>query len=179
MWKPVLIVRTVVFSLLLGAISALTVVPASAQSSLPEDLFAFSAGARFVEKPADADYADMAYTPYALIDETASTDTRAEGSKVATYVLELPEQIEIATIAFDTGGMANPDKSVRHNEAACRRLLLHFLAMVALPPTSAADRNLHSRRLCPAGSFLGDFRTPPGARNSSRLQTVRLWRRIQ
>lgn len=79
----------------------------------PEDLFAFSAGARFVQKPADADYADMAYTPYALIDETAFTDTRAEGGKPAVYVLELPEQTEIAGIAFDTGGMTNAEKSVK------------------------------------------------------------------
>lgn len=86
---------------------------AAGSSPPPEDLFAFSAGARFVQKPADADYADMAYTPYALIDETAYSDTRAEGGKPATYVLELPEQTEIASIAFDTGGMSNPEKSVK------------------------------------------------------------------
>jgi outer membrane protein OmpA-like peptidoglycan-associated protein len=78
-----------------------------------EDLFAFSAGARFVQKPADASYSDMAYTPYALIDETDYTDTRAEGGKPATYVLELPEQTEIARIAFDTDGMTNAEKSVK------------------------------------------------------------------
>ncbi|OKP76384.1 hypothetical protein BTE77_16330 [Ensifer adhaerens] len=31
----------------------------------------------------------------------------------------------------------------------------------------------HSHRLWPSGSFLGDFRTPAGARNRSRLPTVR------
>lgn len=40
------------------------------------------------------------------------------------------------------------------------------------PPTPAKIRNPHSYRLCPAGSFLGDFRTPAGARNSSRKPTV-------
>ncbi|MCO5090897.1 OmpA family protein [Bosea sp. (in: a-proteobacteria)] len=79
----------------------------------PEDLFAFSAGARFVQKPADADYADMAYTPYALIDETPSSETRAEGGKPATYVLELPEKTELSLIAFDSAGMGIPEKSVR------------------------------------------------------------------
>ncbi|GGF44722.1 hypothetical protein GCM10011321_39090 [Youhaiella tibetensis] len=87
--------------------------PAVAQTPAPEDLFAFSAGARFVAKPDDADYADMAYSPYALIDETAFTDTRAEGGKAAVYVLELPEQTEIDSLAFDTGGMSNPEKSVK------------------------------------------------------------------
>ena len=33
-------------------------------------------------------------------------------------------------------------------------------------------RNPHSHRLWPAGSFLGDFRTPAGARNSSRKRNV-------
>ena len=105
--------RAMVYSMLLGVLQMLNMAPALAQSPLPEDVFAFSAGTRFVVKPADADYADMAYSPYALIDETASTDTRAEGGKPATYVLELPEQTEIATIVFDTGGLSNPEKSVK------------------------------------------------------------------
>lgn len=61
----------------------------------------------------------------------------------------------------------------RHNEAASSHPTRRFPASVAPSPTSAADPNPHSRRLCPAGSFLGDFRTPAGARNSSRIQTVR------
>ncbi len=63
----------------------------------------------------------------------------------------------------------------RRNEAARPHPPSRFPAPVAPTPTSAADRNPHSRRLCPAGSFLGDFRTPAGARNSSRLRTVRFW----
>lgn len=113
MRKAILIAGAVILPLLAGAISGLTVVPAVAQSLPAEDLFAFSAGARFVQKPDDADYADMAYTPYALIDETAFTDTRAEGGKSAAYVLELPERTEIASIVFDTGGMTNAEKSVK------------------------------------------------------------------
>jgi len=79
-----LIAGAVILSLVLGAMQMLTLAPALAQSAMPEDLFAFSAGARFVAKPDDADYADMAYTPYALIDETAFTDTRAEAGKPAS-----------------------------------------------------------------------------------------------
>jgi hypothetical protein len=45
-----------------------------------------------------------------------------------------------------------------------------FPISVAPSPTSAENRNPHSHRLWPAGSFLGDFRTPAGARNSSRNQ---------
>jgi hypothetical protein len=37
----------------------------------------------------------------------------------------------------------------------------------AIPDTSRNPKS-HSHRVCPAGSFLGDFRTPAGARNSSR-----------
>lgn len=52
------------------------------------------------------------------------------------------------------------------NEAACPHPPRRFPPEVAPTPTSAAVRNHHSRRLWPAGSFLGDFRTPAGARNS-------------
>ncbi|TDR93152.1 OmpA family protein [Enterovirga rhinocerotis] len=111
--------RTLLAVLVLGAI-AFSAPRAAAQSAPegsapppPEDLFAFSAGARFVQKPADADYADMAYTPYALIDETPSSETRADGGKPATYVLELPEKTELSTIVFDSAGMGIPEKSVK------------------------------------------------------------------
>ena len=57
------------------------------------------------------------------------------------------------------------------NEAACPHPPRRFPPEVAPTPTSAAVRNHHSRRLWPAGSFLGDFRTPPGARNSSRKRS--------
>lgn len=114
-------IAALAFSLSVSLMSALSVLPAFGQTAdgggmgeaPPEDLFAFSAGARFVQKPADADYADMAYTPYALIDETPSTETRAEGGKPASYVLELPERTELSRIVFDTAGMGIAEKSVR------------------------------------------------------------------
>jgi hypothetical protein len=63
----------------------------------------------------------------------------------------------------------------RGNEVACPYPPPRFPAAVAPSPTSTAVRNPHSHRLWPAGSFLGDFRTPAGARNSSRIRTFRLW----
>lgn len=93
-------------------LSGLVAMPAQGQSAV-EDLFAFSAGAFFVGKPDDVSYSDMAYTPYALIDETAFTDTRAEAGKPAVYVLELPVRTEIERLSFDTAGLTNPEKSVR------------------------------------------------------------------
>lgn len=102
-----------VFGLHGSRVEAQAPTPEGAAPAPAEDLFAFSAGARFVNKPADADYADMAYTPYALIDETPATETRADGGKPAIYVLELPEQTELATIAFDSAGMGIPEKSVK------------------------------------------------------------------
>jgi hypothetical protein len=61
----------------------------------------------------------------------------------------------------------------RRNETACPHPHPCYPAVVAPSPTSAEDRNPHSHRLWPAGSFLGDFRTPAGARNSSRLRNGR------
>jgi hypothetical protein len=60
----------------------------------------------------------------------------------------------------------------RRNEAGSPHPPRCFPTAVAPSLTSAEIRNPHSRRPWPAGSFLGDFRTPAGARNSSRLQTV-------
>lgn len=60
----------------------------------------------------------------------------------------------------------------RSNEAVSPHSRPGFPIAAPPSPTSAADRNPHSRRLCPAGSFLGDFRTPDGARNSSRTLNV-------
>src|SRR5215212_6263423 len=62
-----------------------------------------------------------------------------------------------------------PDNTARRrNEAVCPHSPQSFPTAVAPSPTSAEIRNPHSHRLWPAGSFLGDFRTPAGARNSSR-----------
>ena len=56
----------------------------------------------------------------------------------------------------------------RRNEAAYPHPSRRLPAAVAPSPTPAGIRNPHSHRLWPAGSFLGYFRTPAGARNSSR-----------
>ena len=40
------------------------------------------------------------------------------------------------------------------------------------PPATSPIRNPHSHRLGPAGSCIGDFRTPAGARNSSQNQPL-------
>lgn len=58
------------------------------------------------------------------------------------------------------------------NAATCPSPSIHFLPAGSPPHASAERRNLHSISLWSAGSFLGDFRTPAGARNSSRQQTV-------
>jgi hypothetical protein len=47
------------------------------------------------------------------------------------------------------------------------------LRTIASVPATTENRNPHSHRLWPAGSFLGDFRTPAGARNSSRCRRLR------
>ena len=61
------------------------------------------------------------------------------------------------------------------NEAACPHPTRCLRAMPEPSPKPTENRNPHSLRLWPAGSFLGDFRTPAGARNSSRQRKVRFW----
>jgi len=71
-----------------------------------------------------------------------------------------------------------PDNTARRrNEAVCPHSPQPFPTAVAPSLTSAEIRNPHSHRLWPAGSFLGDFRTPAGARNSSRKKTDSFWSR--
>lgn len=146
----------------------------TAPAAIPaEDLFTFSAGARFVQKPADADYADMAYTPYALIDETPHSDTRAEAGKPAVYVLELPEQTEIAAVGFDTGGPTNSGqprpalapsptpRDVDHTSAA-------YVQKACIFGTSTLDRSYPARK---AGSIcLGSRRLTPSSDDEHRLR---------
>lgn len=63
----------------------------------------------------------------------------------------------------------------RRNEAVCPHSTQSFPTAVAPSPTSAEIRNPHSHRPWPAGFFFGDFRTPAGARNSSRKLTCSFW----
>ena len=88
---------------------------AGAAAAPPEpDLFAFAAGARFVQKPDDVDYSDLAYSPLNLIDESLDNDWASTASTPAIFVLELPERTAIARIAFDSAHMNFDDKSAKH-----------------------------------------------------------------
>lgn len=67
-----------------------------------DDLFAFAAGARFVQSPADADFHQMAYSPLNMLDESAITDWRGKAAQPAVFVIELPERAAISRLAFDS-----------------------------------------------------------------------------
>jgi OOP family OmpA-OmpF porin len=86
---------------------------AQAAAAANDDLFAFGAGARFVQKPSDADYSFMAYTPYNLIDEADNTDWTGAPSPSPVFVLELAERTELSRIGFDSGGMNNDEKAIK------------------------------------------------------------------
>lgn len=89
-------------------------VPGAAPVAAPQDdLFAFAAGAQFVAKPDDNEYADASYGPYNLIDESDSTDWRAQGGKPATLVLELAERTKLTRVSFDTAGLNIEEKAVK------------------------------------------------------------------
>jgi outer membrane protein OmpA-like peptidoglycan-associated protein len=94
--------------------AATAAAPAAATAAAPqEDLFAFAAGAQFVAKPDDNEYADASYGPYNLIDESDSTDWRAQGGKPATLVLELAERTKLTRVSFDTAGLNIEEKAVK------------------------------------------------------------------
>jgi outer membrane protein OmpA-like peptidoglycan-associated protein len=100
-----------------NASTALTSGPATTAATpaaaAQEDLFAFAAGAQFVAKPADNDYADGNYGPYNLIDESDSTDWSAKGGQPAVLVLELAERTKLTRVSFDTAGLNIDEKTVK------------------------------------------------------------------
>ncbi|SDR63897.1 hypothetical protein SAMN05519103_09157 [Rhizobiales bacterium GAS113] len=63
------------------------------------------------------------------------------------------------------------ERTARSSDNAPRtRHVWCFPPSVAPRATHTVNRNPHRPPLRPAGSFLGDFRTPTGARNSSRMR---------
>lgn len=88
---------------------------AQATAAPPEpDLFAFAAGARFVQKPDDVGYSDLAYGPMNLIDESSQNDWTSAAGAPAVFVLELPERTALSRVAFDSASMSRAEKSARH-----------------------------------------------------------------
>ncbi len=86
--------------------------PGGAAAAAPEpDLFAFAAGAHWVQWPEEEGIYGLAYGPYNLLDETPATDARAEAGRPAVYVLELLERTELSRIALDSDGMSDDDKT--------------------------------------------------------------------
>ena len=77
------------------------------------------------------------------------------------------------------GGIALDGNRWISSRPACPHPPPRFPVAGAPSPTAAAIRNPHSHRASPAGSFLGDFRTPASARNSSGYRVVRFWGRGQ
>jgi len=97
-----------------GAAPASAANPQGAVGSPAEnDLFAFASGARWVAKPDDVSYSDMAYTPYSLLDEATSTDWASIASPAPVFVLELPERTELTRIGFDSDGMNFDEKAAK------------------------------------------------------------------
>jgi outer membrane protein OmpA-like peptidoglycan-associated protein len=76
-----------------------------------DDLFAFGAGARFVQKPSDVEYSDLVYGPLNLIDESNITDWTSTASVPAVFVLELPERTALSRLVFDSAGTLRDAKS--------------------------------------------------------------------
>ena len=98
-----------------SASTASAIAGSGTQTTAPAeaDLFAFASGARWVSGPADADYADMAYSPYNLLDEVTTTDWAGAASPAPVFVLELPERTALTRIGFDSAGMNFDDKSAK------------------------------------------------------------------
>lgn len=96
-----------------GTPDAAATAAAKPAAAPPEDLFAFAAGAQFVAKPDDNEYADANYGPYNLLDESDTTDWMAAAGKPAVFVLELAERTRLDRVSFDTEGLNIDAKAVK------------------------------------------------------------------
>jgi OOP family OmpA-OmpF porin len=96
------------------ALAAMPATQAPRDAAPSDDLFAYAAGAQFVQIPAGNDYGDLNYGPINMIDESLVTDWTSEAAgKPAILVLELAERTAISRLAFDTAGMLRDEKSPR------------------------------------------------------------------
>lgn len=91
--------------------AASTVGGAGAPTAPEADLLAFSTGVRIAQEPADADDAQMAWSPFNLIDESLQTDWTGAIAPTPVFVFELPERSELNRFAFDNSFLTNEDKS--------------------------------------------------------------------
>lgn len=98
--------------------------------------------------------------------------TQPQASRLRQPTRMRPWRSLLSTGLLRVGCQAVKAARIR-NAATCPSPSIHFLPAGSPPHASAEKRNLHSISLWSAGSFLGDFRMPAGARNSSRIRTVR------
>jgi OmpA-OmpF porin, OOP family len=81
-----------------------SVEPTPTKMSLENDYLAFANGTIIVQEPKDSDDAQLAYSPYNLIDESAETSWESELSKNKdqVFVFEMPEKTLLKKFSFDT-----------------------------------------------------------------------------
>lgn len=96
----------------LAATLALLLVPAQAAEEAA-DLFSYAEGARFVTIPAGSDIMSASASPMNLIDDSHFTDWEGEANGPSVFILELEEQTELTSIAFDADFLNKDGKTPR------------------------------------------------------------------
>ena len=79
---------------------------AAATAGAPrQDLLAFASGAMIVVEPADSDDAQLAWSPYNMIDEWPITEWVGKMAGPPVFVFELAGRSELTSMGFDTGAI--------------------------------------------------------------------------
>lgn len=79
---------------------------AAATTGAPsQDLLAFASGAMIVVEPADSDDAQLAWSPYNMIDEWPITEWVGKMTGPPVFVFELAGRSELTGMGFDTGAI--------------------------------------------------------------------------
>jgi hypothetical protein len=87
--------------------------PSSAGAKAEADYLAFALGTIIVQSPKDSDNAQLAWSPYNLIDEDAGTSWQSNPGAVKNqvFVFEMPEKTLLKKFAFDNNASFDDNES--------------------------------------------------------------------
>lgn len=161
-----------------GAVTAAGAAAATpAANTPPEDLLAFANGTLIVVEPADSDDAQLAWSPYNMIDEAPITEWRGAAKGQPTFVFELAQRSEITGIGLDNGSSMEDSavRSVRievsdQSQTAGFQPLLTASLALADGQSFKADKPLTGRwiRLTVLTNGGGEYASITGLRASGR-----------
>ncbi|RYF93455.1 MAG: discoidin domain-containing protein, partial [Caulobacteraceae bacterium] len=161
-----------------GAVTAAGAAAATpAAGAPPEDLLAFANGTLIVVEPADSDDAQLAWSPYNMIDEAPISEWRGAFKGPPVFVFELAQKSEISGIGIDNGSSMEQSaaRQVRievsdQSESAGFQTLLTASLALADGQSFKADKPLTGRwiRLTVLTNGGGEYASVTGLRASGR-----------